>query len=165
MSWSPGSCSVSRSACSVAGAHARRRTPCKDCGQRARSLWRFSLPAGSIGRQRSRFAWRQWPAPGWTIDSLAAELTISRSTLTRRFRTVTGAPPADYLTRWRMDLAAIRLRDTDDTLDTIARSVGYTSVYAFSRAFRRIRSQAPGQFRSAVRATDRVPTLPLGSTG
>lgn len=107
----------------------------------------------------------QQPARGWTIDSLAAELTISRSTLTRRFRTVTGAPPADYLTRWRMDLAAIRLRDTDDTLDTIARSVGYTSVYAFSRAFRRIRSQAPGQFRSAVRATDRVPTLPLGSTG
>ncbi|NKY35667.1 AraC family transcriptional regulator [Nocardia speluncae] len=98
------------------------------------------------------------PARGWTIESLAAELTISRSTLTRRFRAVTGAAPADYLTRWRMDLAAIRLRDTDDTLDTIARSVGYTSVYAFSRAFRRARSQAPGQFRNAARVTDSVLT-------
>ncbi|QFU89220.1 AraC family transcriptional regulator [Amycolatopsis sp. YIM 10] len=95
----------------------------------------------------------QEPARGWTTESLAAELAISRSTLTRRFRAVTGAAPADYLTRWRMDLAAIRLRDTDDTLDAIARSVGYTSVYAFSRAFRRSRSQAPGQFRTAVRAS------------
>ncbi|MFB8280448.1 AraC family transcriptional regulator [Nocardia colli] len=93
----------------------------------------------------------QDPARAWTTDSLAAELAISRSTLTRRFRAVTGTAPADYLTRWRMDLAAIRLRDTDDTLDAIAHSVGYTSVYAFSRAFRRARAQAPGQFRSTVR--------------
>jgi AraC-like DNA-binding protein len=91
------------------------------------------------------------PARPWTTESLASTLTISRSTLTRRFQAVLGAAPADYLTRWRMDLAAIRLRDTDDTLDTIARSVGYTSVYAFSRAFRRSRSQAPGQFRTAAR--------------
>ena len=95
----------------------------------------------------------QEPARAWTTECLASELTISRSTLTRRFRAVTGAAPADYLTRWRMDLAAIRLRDTDDTLEAIARSVGYTSVYAFSRAFRRSRSQAPGQFRSAARAS------------
>lgn len=95
----------------------------------------------------------QEPARAWTTESLASELAISRSTLTRRFRAVTGAPPADYLTRWRMDLATIRLRDTEDTLDSIARSVGYTSVYAFSRAFRRSRSQAPGQFRSAVRTS------------
>ncbi|WP_416567197.1 helix-turn-helix transcriptional regulator [Nocardia testacea] len=87
-------------------------------------------------------------------------MTLSRSTLTRRFRAVTGTAPAEYLTRWRMDLAAIRLRDSDDSLEAIARSVGYTSVYAFSRAFRRARSQAPGQFRSAARATGRVPARP-----
>ncbi len=50
-----------------------------------------------------------------------------------------------------MDLAAIRLRDTDDTVDTIARSVGYTSVFAFSRAFRRARGEAPGQYRRSAR--------------
>lgn len=51
-----------------------------------------------------------------------------------------------------MDLAARRLRDTDDTLETIARSVGYTSVYAFNRAFHRTRAQPPGRYRAAVRA-------------
>lgn len=40
------------------------------------------------------------------------------------------------------------------TLDAIARSVGYTSVYAFSRAFRRSRCQAPGQFRTAARTSE-----------
>ena len=93
------------------------------------------------------------PARPWTTESLAATLATSRSTLTRRFQSVVGVAPADYLTRWRMDLAALRLRDTDETLDSIARAVGYTSVYAFSRAFRRSRAQAPGQFRSATRAS------------
>ncbi|MEU2042234.1 AraC family transcriptional regulator [Nocardia niwae] len=93
----------------------------------------------------------QDPARPWTTDLLAADSSTSRSTLTRRFRESIGRTPGDYLTRWRMDLAAIQLRDSDDTVDAIARSVGYTSVYAFSRAFRRARGQAPGQFRRANR--------------
>jgi AraC-like DNA-binding protein len=50
-----------------------------------------------------------------------------------------------------MDLAARRLRDTGDSLETVAQSVGYTSVYAFSRAFSRLRGQPPGQYRSRAR--------------
>jgi len=114
-----------------------------------RGTWLSALSDPVVGPALAQL--HQEPARPWTTESLASTLTISRSTLTRRFRAVTGAAPADYLTRWRMDLAATRLRDTDDTLDAIARSVGYTSVYAFSRAFRRSRSQAPGQFRAAVR--------------
>ena len=91
------------------------------------------------------------PARAWTTELLAQELATSRSTLARRFRAVTGETPGGYLTRWRMDLAAVRLRDTDETLDAIARSVGYTSVYAFSRAFRRARRRAPGQYRAQTR--------------
>ncbi|MGH3165029.1 MAG: AraC family transcriptional regulator, partial [Trebonia sp.] len=75
------------------------------------------------------------PARAWTTELLAAALNVSRATLSRRFLAVVGESPASYLTRWRMDLAALRLRDTDDTLEAIAAAVGYTSVYAFSRAF------------------------------
>lgn len=91
------------------------------------------------------------PARAWTTATLAAEISVSRATLSRRFPSVVGQTPAAYLTRWRMDLAALRLRDTDDALDTIARSVGYTSVYAFSRAFSRARSQPPGRYRITSR--------------
>jgi AraC-like DNA-binding protein len=48
-----------------------------------------------------------------------------------------GEPPLTYLTRWRIDLAARRLKDTTQPVGAIARSVGYRSDYAFTRAFSR----------------------------
>lgn len=92
------------------------------------------------------------PSRPWTTAALAREAGVSRATLTRRFAAVTGESPGAYLTRWRMDLAARRLRDTSDSLEAVARSVGYTSVYAFSRAFSRARSQSPGRYRSQAHA-------------
>ncbi|MGC4941437.1 AraC family transcriptional regulator [Kribbella sp. DT2] len=92
------------------------------------------------------------PARPWTTELLAAELGVSRATLTRRFVGTTGKAPGAYLTQWRMDLAARRLRDSHDTLDAIARSVGYTTPYAFSRAFTRSRGQSPGRYRVTARA-------------
>ena len=91
------------------------------------------------------------PATPWTIDSLAREVTLSRATLTRRFTSLVGEAPLSYLTRWRMDLAAGQLRDTDDAVSAIAHRVGYTSEFAFSRAFSRVRGQPPGRYRSQVR--------------
>jgi len=92
------------------------------------------------------------PAREWTTAALAAELAVSPATLARRFGAALGETPAAYLTRRRMDLAARRLRDTDDALEAVARAVGYTSVYAFSRAFSRARSLPPGRYRTESRA-------------
>ncbi len=69
---------------------------------------------------------------------------------------MTGESPAAYLTRWRMDLAAKRLRDGDESLHGVAHAVGYTSVYAFSRAFRRARGVPPGRYRALARADPRA---------
>lgn len=83
---------------------------------------------------RALAALHERPAEPWTIERLAAEVHLSRATLARRFTELVGEPPLAYLTRWRMDLAARRLKDTTDTVETIARAVGYTSEYAFNRA-------------------------------
>jgi AraC-like DNA-binding protein len=90
------------------------------------------------------------PAEPWTIERLAAEVHLSRATLARRFAELVGEPPLTYLTRWRMDLAARRLRDTTEPVETIAHGVGYTSEYAFNRAFSRHRGQPPGRWRRAA---------------
>lgn len=82
-------------------------------------------------------------------------MSVSRATLSRRFLAVTGETPGSHLTRWRMDLAAPRLRDTDDTVEAVAHAVGYSSVYAFSRAFSRARGLAPGRYRVAARERTR----------
>ncbi|SDZ39659.1 AraC family transcriptional regulator [Herbiconiux ginsengi] len=97
-------------------------------------------------------------APGhpWTTEALAREVATSKQTLVRRFTTFAGTTPGEYLTRWRMNLAAHRLRDTDDTLEAIAADIGYTSVYAFSRAFHRERSLPPGRYRTTARAKSPV---------
>ena len=87
------------------------------------------------------------PAEPWTVELLANEVHISRATLARRFAEVVGEPPLTYLARWRMHLAAQRLKYTTDTIEAIAREVGYTSEYAFNRAFARHRGQPPGRYR------------------
>jgi AraC-like DNA-binding protein len=48
-----------------------------------------------------------------------------------------------------MELAARRLRESDETLSVIASRVGYTSEFAFSRAFSRTFGVAPGRYRTA----------------
>ena len=96
----------------------------------------------------------QRPAHPWTIESLAREVSVSRATLARRFAHLVGETPPDYLARWRMDLAAQRLRDTEDTVGAIAAAVGYRSEYSFSRAFTRHRGLAPGRYRRDARARE-----------
>jgi AraC-like DNA-binding protein len=46
-----------------------------------------------------------------------------------------------------MALAARRLRAGDEPVETVARAVGYTSEYAFNRAFARHRGEPPGRYR------------------
>jgi AraC-like DNA-binding protein len=87
------------------------------------------------------------PAAPWTVAQLAAVGGVSRATLGRRFVEFVGESPSAYLTRWRLHLAARMLRTTDDSIGKIARAVGYTSEYAFSRAFSRAWGTAPGRFR------------------
>jgi len=86
------------------------------------------------------------------VDALAEETKVSRAALTRRFSKLVGEPPASYLTCWRMDLAAKRLRTADGPVAVIANSFGYTSEYAFSRAFSRARGQPSGRYRTRARA-------------
>lgn len=91
------------------------------------------------------------PAAPWTAEELARAVAVSRATLARRFTAAVGEAPMAYLARWRMDVAARRLRDTEDPLTTVAQAVGYTSVYAFNRAFARARGVPPGRYRAATR--------------
>lgn len=93
------------------------------------------------------------PARAWTLESLAREVDVSRATLARRFTRDVGDPPLAYLAQWRMKLAAWRLRQTDDAVARVAEQVGYSSEFAFNRAFSRAHGQPPGRYR---RSGDRL---------
>ncbi len=87
------------------------------------------------------------PDTAWTVDSLAREVGISRSVLHERFVQLVDQPPMQYLSNWRIQLGAQRLRETNQTVASIALDVGYESEAAFSRAFRRLVGAPPATWR------------------
>jgi AraC-like DNA-binding protein len=91
------------------------------------------------------------PAGQWTVEALGATAGLSRAAFSRRFTALVGKPPLSYLTWWRMTLAAQLLRDSDKPVQTVAQRTGYTSEFAFAKAFKREFGLAPGRYRRQSR--------------
>jgi AraC-like DNA-binding protein len=90
------------------------------------------------------------PAYPWNVSELADRVGVSRASLARRFTALVGEAPMSYLTGWRITLAADQLRSTKDTVETIARRVGYANAFALSVAFKRVRGITPTAHRRAA---------------
>ncbi|MCE7001613.1 helix-turn-helix transcriptional regulator [Kibdelosporangium philippinense] len=75
---------------------------------------------------------------------------MSRTAFATRFRAVAGQPPLAYLAELRMQLAAQRLRDRQLSVSESAIASGYSSVSAFSTAFKRVTGKSPSQARAAT---------------
>jgi AraC-like DNA-binding protein len=91
------------------------------------------------------------PTKEWTLETLAAEAGASRSVLGARFNHLMGYPPMQYLTRWRMQLAARRLTEMGEKVAAVAEAVGYDSEAAFSRAFKKYSGVSPSEWRAGRR--------------
>ncbi len=86
------------------------------------------------------------PAKPWMHEDLAKTAGMSRSSFGETF----GQTPLEYLTRWRMILAADRLAQGRTTLAMVAPTIGYESESAFAAAFKRVLGQSPRQFVKAI---------------
>jgi AraC-like DNA-binding protein len=82
----------------------------------------------------------------WTVESLAEAAGMSRSAFAARFKELLGQTPLEYVTVWRMQKAMQLLRQRDKKLIDVARSVGYESDAAFSKAFKRVVGANPGEY-------------------
>jgi AraC-like DNA-binding protein len=92
------------------------------------------------------------PARHWTIEHLASETGMSRTSFAERFKDLVGLPPLEYLIRWRMQLARSALKGGTKSLSSIAASVGYASDSAFNAAFKRTTGYSPGRYRTGERS-------------
>ncbi len=104
------------------------------------------------------------PARNWTLPELARHAGMSRTAFATHFRHVAGVPPMTYLMQWRLRQAERRLRDRSESVASIARSVGYESVAAFSTAFKRLFGHAPKHALGNTTASVGLP-LELPSVG
>jgi len=107
--------------------------------------WLAGLRDPHIGRALALLHAR--PTEGWTAEALALEVGMSRSVFAERFTTLVGQPPMQYLTLWRMHVAAQQLREGRGNVAQIGFAVGYESEAAFSRAFKRQFGTSPGNWR------------------
>jgi AraC-like DNA-binding protein len=114
----------------------------------ARDGWLGALREKHLGR--ALLAIHERPDERWTIASLAAEATMSRSVFADRFTTATGMSPMAYVTRQRMALATSLMREHGYTPEQAALAVGYGSLAAFSRAYKRTMGSTPSQARRAA---------------
>jgi AraC-like DNA-binding protein len=112
--------------------------------------WLSGLVDAQIGKTLSVI--HDDPARDWTVESLAALSGLSRSAFAARFLAMVGQPPLQYLTRWRLNLAADQLRAGTARVGQIAPRVGYGSEAALSRAFKAQFGTTPAAFRRAARS-------------
>jgi AraC family transcriptional regulator, alkane utilization regulator len=97
------------------------------------------------------------PERAWTVDELAREVALSRSALAERFATMVAESPIQHLVRWRLALAAQKLRSGREPIARVAERSGYESESAFSRAFKREFGISPAAWRKAGSHPESIP--------
>ncbi|WP_109829781.1 hybrid sensor histidine kinase/response regulator transcription factor [Reichenbachiella versicolor] len=82
-----------------------------------------------------------------TMESIAEQLYMSRSTFYRKFKSLTGENAADYFRKMRLQVAADLIKDGHDTISTISAQVGFDSVEQFRNKFKEQFGMTPSEFR------------------
>ena len=82
-----------------------------------------------------------------TIAKLTREFHTNRTTLSKRFREVTGMPIVAYLIQLRINLAAAMLRDTGLPISEVRQRVGFSDDSHFRRTFRKYTGASPSEYR------------------
>lgn len=88
-------------------------------------------------------------ARGWTLEALASEVGMSRTSLAERFRATMNDTPLNYLRTVRMQKAMQLLSTSSHNLEAIAAAVGYQDAFSFSKVFKRTVGVSPKAFRQS----------------
>jgi len=115
------------------------KLPPEQCG------WLAGLRDPMIGKALSLM--HGSPSCDWVVEDLARSVGSSRSEFAERFASMVGAPPMQYLAKWRMQVASGLLNDNVN-IAAVAAKVGYGSEASFSRAFKKIVGVPPSHWRS-----------------
>jgi len=86
-----------------------------------------------------------------SLDALASDAGLSRFHFCRAFKESTGLSPVAWLRQYRHEQAMNMLRDSNESIVSIAAALGYSSQTAFGAAFRKLAGETPSDWRRRMR--------------
>jgi AraC-like DNA-binding protein len=101
-------------------------------------------------------------AHSWTVEELAKEAGMSRSSFAVLFKSVVGVPPLSYVASWRIYRAKLLLA-AGGSIAEAAEQTGYGTDIALSRAFKAATGVAPGQWRRSRQGVGKTGANPAAS--
>jgi AraC-like DNA-binding protein len=90
---------------------------------------------------------RRTPERWWTVENMAEFCNLSESRFRIVFKKAIGMSPKHYLDQFKIGLAAEQLLTTHHPAGDIAKWLGYTDVFHFSRRFKAIIGCSPTLYR------------------
>lgn len=85
------------------------------------------------------------------LDLLAEEAGVSKSTLNRKIKTMTGLTPMDFVRNIRLKYACALLSEGQLNISEVAYAVGFSDPQYFARCFKEAFQQTPSQFQQRKR--------------
>lgn len=82
-----------------------------------------------------------------TIPKLSKHFHVNRTTLSDRFFEATGETIITYLNKYRINLAAILLRESNYSISSIAEEVGFNDTAYFAKLFKKYMFHTPSGYR------------------
>lgn len=81
------------------------------------------------------------------VETLCSAVGISKTSLYRKMKAVTGLSAVEFIINVRLEHAARMLAETDRTVAEVAYETGFSDPYYFSRAFKRVHGMPPKAWR------------------
>ena len=113
----------------------------------AKQGWLFAMKDKRIGKSLSLI--HSNPERQWTLESLGREIGMSRTAFASKFTALVGEPMLQYLTKWRMTLAVMRLKEGEKVTPELVEQLGYRSESAFRRTFKKVTGKNTSAFQTA----------------
>ncbi|KIL40405.1 hypothetical protein SD70_13335 [Gordoniibacillus kamchatkensis] len=85
--------------------------------------------------------------PNLSLDFLSDQFGMNGKYVSKLFKEAYGVKFVDYLIDLRIEHAKRMLKETDNTVQEIAESVGYSSAISFIRTFKKVTGVSPGDYR------------------
>ena len=92
-------------------------------------------------------------APDFDVSVLAEKVGMSRSSLQRKLKSITGLTPLEYIKKVKMKHAKLLLEDHSRTVSEVALTLGYFNRKHFSNCFKEEYGMNPGEYQQSLLET------------